>query len=107
MTAAIAMPGNTAATFLVHYFGTGLADDRYVIEKFRALADGDIRPVRIEAPGAKGRRAKYATASLKAVKEMRPGRDEIIVCTGLRTRGGKQLWGVRATGLLVERRQRG
>ena len=30
MTAAMAMPGDTAATFLVHVFGTGLADDRYV-----------------------------------------------------------------------------
>ena len=36
MTAAMAMPGNTAATFLVHFFGTGLADDRYVIERFKA-----------------------------------------------------------------------
>ncbi len=36
MTAAMAMPGNTAETFLVHFFGTGLADDRYVVERFRA-----------------------------------------------------------------------
>ncbi len=36
MTAAMAMPGNTAATFLVHFFSTGLADDRYVVERFRA-----------------------------------------------------------------------
>ena len=34
MTAAMAMPGNTADTFLVHFFGTGLADDRYVVERF-------------------------------------------------------------------------
>ena len=26
MTAAMAMPGNTAVNFLVHFFGTGLAD---------------------------------------------------------------------------------
>ena len=44
MTAAMAMPGNTAETFLVHFFGTGLADDRYVVERFRARADGDIVP---------------------------------------------------------------
>ena len=25
------MPGNTAETFLVHFFGTGLPDDRYVV----------------------------------------------------------------------------
>ena len=36
MTAAMAMPGNTAETFLVHFFGTGLADDRYVVERFQA-----------------------------------------------------------------------
>ena len=29
MTTAMAMPGNTAETFLVHFFGTGLADARY------------------------------------------------------------------------------
>ena len=29
MTSAIAIPGNTANSFLVHLFGTGLADDRY------------------------------------------------------------------------------
>ncbi len=28
MTAAMAMPGNTADTFLVHFFGTGLVDER-------------------------------------------------------------------------------
>ncbi len=44
MTAAMAMPGNTAATFLVHFFGTGLADDRYVVKRYRARADGDIVP---------------------------------------------------------------
>ena len=43
MTAAMAMPGNTAETFLVPFFGTGLADDRYVVERFRAMLDGDIR----------------------------------------------------------------
>ena len=36
MATAIAMPGNTADTYLVHFFGTGLADDRYVVEKFHA-----------------------------------------------------------------------
>ena len=46
MTAAMAMPGNTAETFLVHFFGTGLADDLYVVERFRARADGDIVPAR-------------------------------------------------------------
>ena len=109
MNTAIAVPGNTANTFLVHLFGSGLADDRYLVERFRAMIDGDIRRCPNEAPGkGKGRRkAKFATASLKAVKEMRPARNEIIVCTGLTTRGGQQLWGSSAAGLLCDRKQRG
>ena len=38
MTTAIAFPGNTASTFLTHFFGSGLADERYVVERFKALA---------------------------------------------------------------------
>ena len=93
---------------LVHLFGAGLADERYVVERFKAHADGDIRPWPCEAP-AKGKRrgaAKRVTATLKAVKEMRPTRTEIIVCSGLRTRGGQQLWGDLATSLWHDRRQR-
>ena len=52
MTAAMAMPGNTAKTFLVHFFGTGLADDRYVVGRFRARADGDIVHAPAEALAA-------------------------------------------------------
>ena len=109
MTAAMAMPGNTANTFLVHFFGGGLeGDDRFVVERFRAMACGDIRPVRPEAANAKGRRkAKRATATLKEVVAMRPERAEIIICTGLRTRGGVQKWGSIATSLLCDRKQRG
>ena len=33
MTVAMALPRNTAEPFLVHIFGTGLADDRYVVER--------------------------------------------------------------------------
>ena len=108
MNAAIAVPGNTASTFLVHLFGTGLEDDRYVVERFKARADGDIRPWSGEAAAKKGRRGtKRATASLRAVKEMRPDRTEIIVCTGLSTRGGVQYWGWIAMGIGVDRKQKG
>ena len=107
MTAAMAMPGNTADTFLVHFFGTGLADDKYVVERFHAAADGDIRPVRAEAAGAKGRRkAKRIVVSRSQAEAMRPDRTEIIVCTGLTTRGGRQAWGSVALGIFVDRRQR-
>ena len=108
MTAAMAMPGNTADTFLVHFFGTGLADDRYVVERFRARADGDIVPAPAEALAAKGRRkAKHKVVSRKEVEAMRPDRTEIIICTGLRTRGGRQAWGSVALGLFCDRKQRG
>ena len=108
MNTAITVPRNTADTFLVHFFGGGLADERYVVERFKALADGDIRPWPGEEPAkGKGRRAKRVTATLKAVKEMRPACTEIIICTGLRTRGGVQVWGSIAAGLLCDRKQRG
>jgi len=109
MTTAIALPGNTPRTFLVHDFGSGLeGDDRFVVERFRALADGDIRPVPSGAPNAKGgARAKRIVVSRKQAEALRPDLTEIIICTGLRTRGGRQAWGVVATGLLCERKQRG
>ena len=109
MATAMAMPGNTASTFLIHYFGGGLdGDDRFVVERFRALACGEIRPVRTGTPNAKGRRkAKRIVVSREEAETMRPDRTEIIVCTGLRTRGGRQAWGSVAAGLLCDRRQRG
>ena len=106
MQTAQVLSGN-ATTFLTHIFGHGLADDRYVVERFKAMVDGDIRPVQVEAPQGKGRRkAKRTVMSLKAVKEMRPARTEIIICTGLRTKGGVQYWGVFACGLFHDRKQR-
>ena len=104
MSAAIAIPGKTAATFLVHFFGPGLADSRYVVERFRTLADGDIRRCPDPAPKrGRTRRAKAVTATLK---EMRPGPDEIIVCTGLGSRGGVQCWGSYVAQLGMLRRLR-
>ena len=96
MNTAISTSGNTADTFLVHFFGGGLADERYVVERFKAHPDGDIRPWPGEAPPKNGQRAKRAIATRKAVMEMRPACTEIIICTGLRTRGGQQLWGSRS-----------
>ena len=109
MTTAIALPGNAASTFLTHFFGSGLADDTYVVERFKAMVDGDIRRCADQPPAArKGRhKTKRATASLKAVQAMRPERNEVIVCTGLKTRGGVQYWGWIAMGLGIDRRQKG
>ena len=88
-------------TFLTHTFGRGLEDERYAVERFKSTMDGEIRPAPAgEAKTGGGRRTKRATASRRAVKEMRPARDEIIVCTGLRTRdSGVQYWGVYSIGL--------
>ena len=73
------------------------------------MLDGDIRPVEAEAPkGSRRRTAKRVLATLKEVKEMRPGRNEIIVCTGLSLRNcGVQYWDCLATGLFHDRRQKG
>ncbi len=82
MHAAIAVPGS-ASTILTHVFGRGLADERYVVERFQAMADGDIRRAPGDAAPAKGRRkAKRTVVTLKAVRQLRPTRTEIIVCTG-------------------------
>ena len=109
MTAAMAMPVTRRTRSWCISSAPGLADDRYVVQRFKALADGDIRPWPGEEPatGKGRRRAKRLTASLKAVKEMRPACTEIIICTGLRTRGGMQVWGSVALGMFCDRRQRG
>ncbi len=109
MSAAFAIPGNTASTFLTHFFGSGLSDDTYVIERFKAMVDGDIRRCADQPPATKKGRRKptRATATRKAVQALRPERTEIIVCTGIETRGGVQLWGSVATGLLCDRKQKG
>ncbi len=43
-------PRGDARTFLTHFVGDGLEDDRYVVETFRSLANGEIVPVQ---PGMK------------------------------------------------------
>ncbi len=100
-------PGN-ASTFLTHLFGRGLDDDRYVVERFQSMADGDIRPLRAKGPGTKGRsKAPGTIVSRQVVRKMRPARDEIIVATGINLRNsGVQYWGSIATGLFCDRKQK-
>ena len=97
-----------AQTFLVHLFGRGLDDERYVVEKYRSHPNGQIEPIQAKQPTTKGRhRQRRTIASLAAVKRMRPGRDEIIVCTALNQKGsGVQLWGLAASGLRAARQLR-
>ena len=88
-------PGNNASTFLTHLFGQGLDDDRYRVERFRSMADGDIRPLGEGGMKTKNRsKAPKATVSRQAVRKMRPQRDEIIIATGINLRNsGVQYWG--------------
>ena len=94
-----------SSTWLVHLFGQGLDGERYVVERYRSLASGEIRPVQAEKPKTRGRRKVRRTiVSVSAVKRMRPERDEIIVCTALNLKGsGIQLFGDLATGLFTAR----
>jgi len=102
-------PRGDARTFLTHFVGGGLEDDRYVVETFRSLANGDIVPVPTAGTKPKGRRkARGTILPLKAVEAMRPARDEIIIATGVRLRHcGVQFWGWRSLSLFVDRRQKG
>ena len=95
-------------TFLVHLFGQGLEDERYVVERYRSLANGEIRPAQAEQGKTKGRRKPPRTvASAGAVRRLRPERDEIIVCTGVSLKdSGMQIWGWQATGILAARNAR-
>ena len=62
-----------AQTFLVHLFGQGLEDERYVVEKYRSLASGEIEPVQAAQPGRRVKDKQRRTiASVSAVKQMRP-----------------------------------
>ena len=101
-----AFRGN-ARTFLTHMFGRGLDDDRYVIERFRSKADGEIHP-RCHNVASKKSRGKTSReiVSLSTVQRMRPERDEINVCTGIAITGGLQYWGDRATDLFVNAKYR-
>ena len=70
------------------------------VERFRSSADGEISPVPIAAPAARGkkrRRTRHTVTSLSNVKKMRPARDEVIVCTAVNLEdSGVQFWGVYA-----------
>ncbi len=85
-----------SSTFLTHYFGKGLTDELYAIERYKTTIDGEIRRL------SKGRQVDCLALSLAVVLELRPARNEIIICTGKRRRGGIQYWGDLATGLFAE-----
>ena len=85
-------PRREANTFLTHLLSRGLADERYEVRRYKSSGGGELKPLSSAEKG--GRRSKRVTASRRAVREMRPARDELIVCTGLKVPGsGLQLWG--------------
>ena len=92
----------SARTFLTHFFGRGLDDARYVVERFVSTFDGEIKPYARKG----GRKEARKEMSLRAVQRLRPERDEIIVATGVELGGGIQMWGCRATQLFVNGRHR-
>ncbi len=89
-----------ANTFLIHLFGRGLQDEHYVVERYRSTIDGVIRRL----PGGKGH---PLTLSLETVRELRPARNEILICKGEKSAdSGIQYWGSLACGLFAEGRRK-
>ena len=86
-----------ANSFLVHVFGRGLQDEHYVVERYRSTIDGIRR-----LPGGKGH---PLTLSLETVRELRPARNEILICKGQKSEdSGVQYWGSSALfGHMLER----
>ena len=103
----VTAPGASARTFLIHMFRRGLDDNRYVVERYKSRFDGEIVRWPGEGKSKTGKQPRQVM-SLGAVQRMRPERDEIIVCTGLKIAGsGIQYWGSAATGLFAERQRKG
>ena len=81
-------PRGDARTFLTHFVGGGLDDDRYAVQRFRSVANGDIVPVHADGTRPKGRRkARPTIASLKAAEKMRPARRTLLPLLPGRQRG--------------------
>ena len=90
-----------ARTFLTHFFGGGLGDDRYVVQRFHSTFDGEIKPFSGNGRCRGARKQPRKVMSLRAVQRLRPERNEIIIATGVELAGGVQLYGDLATGLFV------
>ena len=79
-------PAPARAPFLIHMSSRGLDDNRYVVERYKSTFDGEI--VRWPCKGkSKTGKQPHKIMSLGAVQRVRPERDEIIVCTGVKIAG--------------------
>ena len=96
----------SARTFLTHFFGRGLDDARYVVERYKSDFEGQIRPWRPGKEAKAGRKEARKVMSLRAVQRLRPDRDEIIVATGVELAGGVQMYGDLACGLFANGKHR-
>ena len=95
--------------WLTHFVGNALDDDRYFVDTFRSLANGEIVPVQSDGSKPKGRhRMRGRILTLKGVERLRPPRDQIIIATRVKRRDcGAQFWGWRSLGIFADRRQCG
>ena len=93
MQAVIASRGDVR-TWLIHLVGDGLHDDRFIVEIFRLLPNGDVVPVQPEGIACNGRcGARGRILTLVVVEKLRPVRDQIIIATRVTRRDrGVQLW---------------
>ena len=90
----------TATTYLVHLFGGGLdRDDRFVVERYRSMADGEIEPVDDEQ--GKGGCTQRRIVSRRTVRRLRPKRNEIIIATAVSRDAGIQIYGDAAAGIAL------
>ena len=77
-----------------------------MVERFKSGADGQISPCDGEPSNGSRRKPRRKIVSRKAAREMRPARDEIIVCTAVNMKdSGAQFWGSIVAGLHMLRRR--
>ena len=50
------VPRGDARTFLTHFVGSGLDDDRYVVQRYLSQANGDVVPIDADGTKPTGRR---------------------------------------------------
>ena len=92
-------PAPARAPFSSICSSRGLDDNRYVVERYKSTFDGEIVRWPCKGKSKTGKQPRQVM-SLGAVQRMRPERDEIIVCSGVKITGsGIQYWGSAATGL--------
>ena len=81
-------------TFLIHIFGPGLDDDRYVVERFRSMADGEIR----RRSGGVTRAARPSGATTPAARPACARGAACEPCRDARRAGERRQWAARRAG---------